>query len=54
MTGTELGKSTQNYGNVTGAARPADPEDAEKKADFIVAFDGIPCRADYTENYYTQ
>ena len=44
MTGTELGKSTQNYGNVTGAARPADPKDAEKKGDFIVAFDGIPCR----------
>jgi len=33
---------TQNYGNVTGAARPADPKDAEKKGDFIVAFDGIP------------
>ena len=35
--------STQNYGNVTGAARPAAPGDPEEKADFIVAFDGIPC-----------
>jgi len=33
---------TQNYGNVTGAARPAVPGDTEKKADFIVAFDNIP------------
>eukprot|EP00091_Calanus_sinicus_P020309 TRINITY_DN5467_c0_g1_i2.p1 TRINITY_DN5467_c0_g1~~TRINITY_DN5467_c0_g1_i2.p1 ORF type:complete len:200 (-),score=37.27 TRINITY_DN5467_c0_g1_i2:108-707(-) len=33
---------TQNYGNVTGAARPAVPGDPENKADFIVAFDNIP------------
>jgi len=33
---------TQNYGNVTGAARPAMPGDPEGKANFIVAFDGIP------------
>ena len=35
--------STQNYGNVTGTARPSNPDDTEKKANFIVAFDGIPC-----------
>ena len=32
------------YGNVTGTARPASPSDQIGKAEFIVAFNGIPCR----------
>merc|ERR1712215_431927 len=33
---------TQNYGNVTGIARPAAPGDKELKGEFIVSFYGIP------------